>query len=134
MPVKMMVMVKRKQGLSAEAFRNGYENGHSRLAVRLFGHLWTEYRRSYLGSGNSFSGYLAGAGEADAGYDAISEIVFRDAAGVEEMLRIATEHYDEIRTDELRWFDRANCWMLTCDTVEEELSAFGARHAEEYQE
>lgn len=133
MPVKLMVMVKRKAGLSLEAFRTGYENGHSRLAVRLFGHLWTEYRRNYLGAGNSFAGYLSAGGEIEIGYDAVSEIVFEDEAAIEEMLRIATLHYDEIQEDELRWFDRSHCWMVNCETIEEDLSTVHARHREEIQ-
>ena len=54
MSIKVIVMLKRKPGLSPEEFRHKYETGHAPLAVKLFGHLWTEYRRNYLGAANSF--------------------------------------------------------------------------------
>lgn len=127
MAVKLLVMVKRKPGLSDKEFREGYENGHARLAVRLFGHLWTEYRRNWLGAAHSFAegGGPAAAEQGGAhrvGYDVISEIVFPDAAALEEMNRLALVHHEELKADEERWFDRPNCWMVACDTVEENLS------------
>src|SRR3546814_858073 len=117
-------MVRRKRGLSFEAFRRGYEESHARIAVRLFGHLWQEYRRNYLGDAFCFA---AGAGSSaeDAhatGYDAISELIFKDTAALEEMNRIAIKHRDELWADEERWFDRPNCWMVMCDTVAEPLA------------
>lgn len=136
MPVKLIVMVRRKEGLSPESFRHGYENGHARLAVRLFGHLWLAYRRNYLGAAHNFAGGIGWADDAqtraaDTGYDAISEIVFPDMAAVEEMNRIAAKHQAEIQEDEHRWFDRASCWLAACDTVEEDLSAAKALHQKE---
>jgi hypothetical protein len=120
----MLVMVRRKPGLSFEEFRRGYEESHARIAVRLFGHLWREYRRNYLGQAFSFA---AGAGspgdEAHAtGYDVVSELIFHDEAALAEMNRLAQEHRDELWADEERWFDRPNCWMVLCDAVEEPLS------------
>ena len=44
MPIRHIIMVRRKQGLSPEEFRRGYEESHSRIAVRLFGHLFLSYR------------------------------------------------------------------------------------------
>ena len=38
MPVKKIVMVRRRADLTPEQFRDGYENSHSRIAVELFGH------------------------------------------------------------------------------------------------
>lgn len=128
MPIKLLVMVRRKPGLSPEAFRQGYETGHARLAVRLFGHLWTEYRRNYLGAAHSFvqgggpkAGEDGGAGEA--GYDVISELIFPDVAALDEMNRLALEHQALLAQDEELYFDRPHCWMVACETVEEDLGA-----------
>ena len=126
MPIKVIVMVKRKPGLSAEEFRAGYENSHSRIAVRLFGHLWTEYRRNYLLAGHSFAqGTDAGdrGGPDDIGYDAISEFILRDSAAAEEMARIGRQNREMIQEDEARWFDRKRCWAVRCETIEEDLGA-----------
>ena len=126
MPIKKIVLVKRKPGLSAEQFRDGYENSHSRIAVRLFGHLWLEYRRNYLLSGYNFTGDGGGADEV--GFDAVSEFTLRDEAALEEMNRIAMANQELIKEDEARWFDQSRCWLVVADTrVEEGLA--GARQS-----
>ena len=122
MPFKRIVMVKRKTGLSPEAFRDGYENSHSRIAVRLFGHLWLAYRRNYLLTGGNFaSGAQDGVDRI--GFDAVSEFILRDEAAVEEMRRIALENLVMLKADEARWFDQARCWTVACETIEEDLTA-----------
>ena len=126
MPIKMIVMVKRKAGLTPEQFRDGYENSHARIATDLFGHLWLAYRRNYLISGRKFSDDRDMTRRRDAdeiGFDAISEFILRDEAALEEMGRIAAENYDMIKADEALWFDQAHCWNVSCDTVEADLSS-----------
>jgi hypothetical protein len=121
MPIKMLVMVKRKAGLTPEEFFDGYENSHSRIAVRLFGHLWLSYRRNYLTSARTFDGDLAGI---DAiGFDAVSEFVLHDEEAAAEMGRIALAHKEELQADEARWFDVTHCWKVSCKTIEEDLGA-----------
>ena len=119
MPVKKIVMVRRRQGLTPAEFRAGYEGSHSRIAVRLFGHLWLSYRRNYLTVGHRFTGGGETQGPDDAGFDAISEFVLRDAAAEAEMSRIALENWDMIKEDEARWFDQTHCWTMACESVEE---------------
>jgi hypothetical protein len=123
MPIKMIVMVRRKPGLSPEEFREGYENSHSRIAVELFGHLWLSYQRNYLTSGRAFARPAETAGPADVGFDAISEYVLRDEAALADMARIAAENFARIKADEALWFDQAHSWSFACETVEERLSA-----------
>jgi hypothetical protein len=118
-PIRRIVMVRRKPGLSLEEFRKGYEESHSRIAVRLFGHLWLSYRRNYLTTGHCFAGGGETARAEDTGFDAISEYVLRDEAALAEMARIGAEHMAEIKADEARWFDQAHCWNMRCETVEE---------------
>ena len=124
MPVKMIVMVKRKPGLTPEQFRDGYENSHSRIAVRLFGHLWLEYRRNYLQTGRTFEGQEGGADVIE--YDAISEFVLRDEAALEEMGRISAANFAMIKEDEAKWFDQSKCWIVAAETVEEDLQVSAA--------
>lgn len=116
MPIKRIIMVKRKPGLTPEQFRDGYENSHSRIAVELFGHLWLEYRRNYLITGSSFE-----PGTEEIGFDAVSEFVLRDEAALAEMGRIAEANMARIKEDEARWFDQTRCWNLACETVVEDL-------------
>ena len=118
MPIRKIVLVRRRRGLTPEQFRDGYENSHSRIAVRLFGHLWLEYRRNYLRTGYNFTGDAGGADEV--GFDAVSEFLLPDEAALEEMNRIAMENHEMIKQDEARWFDQSHCWLVTADTVVEE--------------
>lgn len=120
-PITMIVMVKRRPGLSPQAFRDGYEQSHSRIAVRLFGHLWLSYRRSYLISGYSFTGATGNADVIE--YDAISQYVLRDEAARAEMDRIARANLALIKEDEALWFDQAKCWIVEADAIEEDLGA-----------
>ena len=119
MAIRRIVMVKRKVGLTPEQFRDGYENSHSRIAVRLFGHLFQSYRRNYLTTGHNFAAGSETAVAEDTGFDAISEFVLRDEAALAEMGRIGAEHMDLIKEDEAKWFDQALCWNMSCDSIEE---------------
>jgi hypothetical protein len=129
MAFKMIMMLKRKKGMTPEAFRHAYETGHSRIGLRLFGHLWTEYRRNYVGPGTTFSaadGALPEhlAASASCPYDAISEMVFKDAAALEELRRIASipENQKLLADDEKNLFDRDACWINIVDVIQEDLS------------
>ena len=129
MPIKVILMLRRKPGMSPEAFRSAYEGGHSRLGLRLFGHLWREYRRNYLGPANSVAAEArtpteVGAGQAECPCDVITEMVFEDMAALEEMNRIASipENQRLLSEDEETLFDRENCWTSMCEVIEEDLS------------
>ena len=119
MAVKKIVMVKRKAGLTPEEFRRGYETSHSRIAIELFGHLWTSYHRNYLTSGYAFEPGGNAAGPAEIGFDAVSEFVLRNAEAMAEMGRIAMLHHERIKEDEARWFDQTHCFVVDCETMVE---------------
>lgn len=119
MPIKKIVLVRRKAGLSPEEFRDGYENSHSRIAVRLFGHLWLSYTRNYLLPGRNFKTAQFDGPDA-MGFDAISEFVLRDEAAWDEMNRIAAENTVLIKEDEARWFDQVHCWLADCEPLVED--------------
>jgi EthD domain len=121
MPIRKLVMVRRKQGLTPEQFRAGYEGSHSRIAVELFGHLWLSYRRNYLTRGHSFAAGTQNDGPEQIGFDAVSEFVLRDAAAEAEMTRIAIANLPRIKEDEARWFEQTHCWTVGCESVEEVL-------------
>jgi hypothetical protein len=124
MAFKMILLVRRKAGLTPEQFRKGYENSHSRIGVRLYGHLWTEYRRNYLGRGANFNQTRAcgSSGPDEIGFDAVSEFIVRDEAAWEEMQRISAANQELIQEDEARWFDQVHSYIVPCETIEEDLS------------
>lgn len=134
MPVKSIVMLKRKQGLTPAEFRTSYEARHSRLALRLFGHLWLEYRRNYLGPANRFAAE-AGTPTDDAAagtscpYDAITEIVYHDRAALEESNRIAAlpENARLLAEDEASLFDREASFAAVVEVFEEDLGEAARR-------
>lgn len=123
MPVKKIVMVRRRADLTPEQFRDGYENSHSRIAVELFGHLWLSYRRHYLTRGHNFARSGESEGPTEIGFDAVSEFVLLDEAAEAEMSRIAMANWKRIKDDEALWFDQAHCWTVGCEWVEEDLAA-----------
>jgi hypothetical protein len=121
MPIKKIVMVRRKAGLTPEEFRDGYENSHSRLAVELFGHLWLSYKRHYLTTGHCFAEGGEDKGPDQVGFDAVSEFVFRDEHAYAEMTKIRPEDVARLKADEDKWFDLSRSFLMSCDMVEEDL-------------
>lgn len=127
MAFKMILLLRRKKSLTPEEFREGYENYHSRIGVRLYGHLWLQYRRNYLKTGTSFSQIRAGgsSGPEEIGFDAVSEFIVRDEAAWAEMGRISVANQQLIQEDEARWFDQIHSYIVPCDTIEEDLGLRG---------
>lgn len=123
--IKLILAVKRKPGLSAEEFREIYENMQTHVGLRLFGHLWTSYRRHYIEGGQTFAadesvpvaGNLATQPFA---FDCISEIVYPNMEALQESARIAAipENHRLIVEEEEALFDRPACWTLTCKVVD----------------
>ncbi len=130
MAVKLMVFLKRKEGLSPAEFRDRYENGHSRIGLRMLGHLWKEYRRNYVASANSFA-RAEGAplrpedAEMDSPFDVVTEFIFESWADLEEQNRLATlpENKAILSADEETLFDREHCYASVCEVLDEDLAA-----------
>jgi hypothetical protein len=122
----MILFVKRNSALTHDEFREAYETRISRRAVNAFGHLWSEYRRHYVTSAQTFASAasLPGAEQAFP-YDAITEIIFKDRACLEEQGRISSrpENRSAINADEEAFFDRRACWSILTEVVEEDLAA-----------
>lgn len=121
---KFMVLLKRKPGLTAEQFRDHYENNHVPLGEKFIGHLLVGFSRHYPGTMADFRSddWTTGRmGQEDAGcaYDAISIYEFRDEAAVVEMTEILKrpEVSHALSEDEKRFLDRPACRMGLCDVV-----------------
>lgn len=123
--IKIIVLLKKRSDLTMAQFREHYERSHAVLAMRHFGHLWVEYRRNYPVSSGSFSAADPDhvpdpANDNLVEYDAVTEIVMRDQAAFDEMLRILNEPETRLMfsEDEARFTDRERSRFTICEVVQ----------------
>lgn len=121
--VKLIFMLKRKDDITAQAFRDHYENSHVKLAQKYIGHLLERYVRNYplqavLNPSNQSQ--TPGASPITSEYDVITEMYLKDALAVQEMSRIFNDPDINpiLVEDELKFLDRASTLMLVCDQVD----------------
>ncbi len=114
---KMVILIKKKPGMSREDFINHYETSHAVLGKRLLGHLWTKYVRNYP---VSLMAYQPEENSVDDTYDAVTEIWFEDQAAVDEMARIINlpENNSVILADEEKFQDRLKTRLLMVEEVD----------------
>jgi len=114
---KMVILIKKKKGMSREDFIHHYETSHSVIGKRLLGHLWTKYVRNYP---LSLMEYQPEDTSVDDSYDAITEIWIRDEAAVEEMARIINipENNKLILEDEEKFQERKHTRLLMVEEVD----------------
>jgi hypothetical protein len=119
---KVVWLLKRKDGMSHEAFRKHFEESHVKLAQKYIGHLFAEYRRNYVTQ--IFDG--GDPREPDGGfapreweYDLISEWGLHDEAAFAELNRImADPEISRIfKEDEDKFVHRKSMAMIPCDLV-----------------
>jgi hypothetical protein len=119
--IKLIFLFKRKPGLTHEQFREHYETSHVPLVHKYLNHLFVDYRRNYVTDVRGHDGQTdrGAPSEQDIGFDAITELWFENEAAIEEMNRITADEaigrlfYE----DELKFFDRAACRIVTCDEI-----------------
>jgi hypothetical protein len=107
--IRMIIMMKRKEGLSKEEFRQHYEESHSKLGMRFFGNNMHNYTRMYImedpGDG---SGKVCP-------FDSITTVEFDDWDAINEFNRIyELPHVKKIMNeDEDKFVDMENsCAMV----------------------
>jgi hypothetical protein len=127
--VKIIVLIRRKPGLSKAAFRNHYEAVHADLALRYIRPFLTDYRRSYPTSAFSYLDTVerSAAGAAPQfDYDCVTEMWFETRTRMEEMFALLST--DTVRRaiaeDEARFIDPQSVVVITC---EESRSQVGPR-------
>lgn len=115
--LKMIILIKKKPGMSRDAFIAHYETSHAVIGKRLLGHLWTKYVRNYP---LSLMEYQPEANSIDDSYDAVTEIWFKDQAAVDEMARIINlpENNRIILEDEEKFQDRLQTRLLMVEEVD----------------
>lgn len=121
--IKLIFMLKRKPGITPEAFREHYESSHVKLAHKYIGHLLHKYVRNYpqqavLNPSNQAENIAAPAGGFD--YDVITEMYLKNHEAVQEMSRIFNDPKINpiLVADELKFLNREATLMLVCDQVD----------------
>lgn len=112
---KVLIFLKRKPGMSLEAFRDYYENVHAKLALKHSGGM-KRYVRRYV---RPFPNVITGKVE-ELDFDVVTECWFESkeafaANALPESIR------EEIAADEERVFDRPKTRFVTVSEVESEL-------------
>jgi hypothetical protein len=125
---KLMMFMKRKEGISFEEFRDHYEKVHIPAVAKWVGHLMVDFKRYYPQNAvNLYAGREDAdqAPENDGGvdYDAVSIYTIRDEQALQEIIRISQdpEFTRWASEDEANFADRA----MSRQTVTEEIAGPG---------
>jgi EthD domain len=116
---KILLFMKRRPGMSVEAFRDYYENHHAPLCVKYASGV-SRYQRRFLTPHP-----LAETGATDdLGFDVITELWFEDEATFSGTLKYLETSVmpDEVVADEKKLFDRSKLRMATVVEFESALS------------
>ncbi|MGE3690095.1 MAG: EthD domain-containing protein [Novosphingobium sp.] len=119
---RVFVLLKRKPGMTLEDFRTHYEGSHAKLGEKYFGHLFASYRRNYIPEGRRFEDGSTG----ENAYDCLTELVFREPGGYQELRRIASdpEINKILKEDEAKFLDRTICANAPSQPIESDCSRF----------
>jgi len=109
MTVKAIALLKRKPGISREAFVKHYETSHVPLMMGLLRGV-LDYRRNYVDGVDS----VAGPAAAPFGYDSVTELWFEDRAAFDDAMRIMVdpERGPKVAEDEEHFIDRPATQMF----------------------
>lgn len=125
---KLMMFMKRKEGISFEDFRDHYENVHIPMVAKWVGHLMSDFKRYYPQNAINLYVGRADADEAPANdggvdYDAVSIYTIKNEAALEELMRISQDpkFTCAVTEDEANFADRA----VSRQTLTEEITGTG---------
>ena len=115
----VLVLLKRKPGISFEEFRDHYESSHALLGEKYFGHLFASYRRNYIPEGTRFSD----GSMIENAYDCVTELIFKEPGGHAELKRIASlpEIQAILSADEAKFLDRSACANAVSQLIQSDL-------------
>ncbi|HKT75966.1 MAG TPA: EthD domain-containing protein [Sphingobium sp.] len=101
---QIVMLLKRKPGMTMEEFKAHYESSHAQMALRYQGHLMQDYRRNYVQTQFGLDEFGKSTGEP--AYDAITVISFASDAELEEFMKAGKPFTEEFIADEYRFLDR----------------------------
>jgi hypothetical protein len=115
--IKLVILLKRKPGLSLEEFRRHYEICHAPLALKYLDHLLLDYRRNYPQREFSYLASNSETKESGGSYDAVAEMVVQDSVALEEVYKVLADPAVKavIAEDEARFLDRDSIRIMVCD-------------------
>jgi uncharacterized protein (TIGR02118 family) len=115
--LKLVLLLRRKPGLSRAAFRDYYENHHVPLALKHSGAYIRSYRRNYRVMEFARKGEELEPVGGDGTLDCITEVCFEDQAALDAMFKALAEPRvkSEIAEDEARFLDRDSMRAFICE-------------------
>lgn len=121
---KILMFMKRRPGMSVEAFRDYYEHRHVPLVLK-HGAGMTRYLRRFIDP----QPHPETGSWHEPEFDVITELWFDDRARFEGTLRhlTTTVMADEIVRDEMELFDRSSFRIATVTECETDMQAIGGR-------
>lgn len=125
--MKIICFMKRKPGLTAEEFRDHYENHHAPLALELLP-FFSAYKRNYIRHDLSYQPEHLARHAATPSHDVITELSFASRAEYEAMLAALADPVigGRIARDEERFLDRDAMQMFFVDEMDSSAAAAGA--------
>ena len=101
---QIVLLLKRKPGMTPEEFKAHYESSHAAMAVRYQGHLMKDYRRNYTETQFTLDAF--GKPQGEPAYDAVTVISFETDAELQAFIAEGSPHAEEFLADEHRFLDR----------------------------
>jgi len=116
---RILLLMKRKPGMSMEAFRDYYENHHIPLCAKYMSGI-AGYRRNYLVPQR----HAESGANKELPYDVITELIFDDEATYKATVEYlaTTVMSDEVVNDEMNLFDRPTMRMATVEECESDMA------------
>lgn len=112
---KLIILLKRKNGMSVEEFRNYYETKHIALTRKITPNM-KRYTRNYI---TPYSTDLGANG--DSPFDCVTEVYFDSREDFDDQMKFLSDNPDraaELVEDEHNLFDRSKIWYFTSVQVE----------------
>ena len=108
---QIVLLLKRKPGMTREEFKQHYESSHAQMAMRYQGHVMQDYRRNYIETESGLDKFGQPRGEPT--YDAVTVISFATDEDMEKFIEAGAPHADEFIADEHRFLDRDKVLVFT---------------------
>ena len=109
----IVMMLKRKPGMTMEEFKAHYENSHAAMAVKYQGHAMADYRRSYVHT--QFNLDKFGDPDGEPVFDAVTVISFDTDEQMAEFRKASAPHRAEFLADEFNFLDREKSFGFKAD-------------------
>jgi hypothetical protein len=122
--IKLVIFLRKKHGMSEDAFKSYYENTHAVLATKTLPQM-VHYRRNYLRAviSRSDDGEVGMRPTGSLPFDVMTEQYFRDRSSFDEAMRILSDSVvgQRVADDEEKLFDRSSIQAFLVEECSSEL-------------